>query len=159
VQGGFLAEARGNTQVLGFAVRAGYSKTIGSEGGAFGAYLSGAYFLGGTLITAYAPDRLSFQGDVTFDVTGSGGVYVFGMRWDILSVGAHVGVSYYIGVVSGAMHTQWGGDFDAWFRVCITPCSCVSGSVTFQQGMNENQATSYNPPQARIDRLLDLLEA
>jgi hypothetical protein len=149
IEGGFLARIdSGSKPAFTFAValRAGYEKVIGSDGGAFGAYLSGSFMIGGIMASTLTPRVFITKGVFIFDANAKGGVIVFGIRWDIFTVYVHAGVAYELVVSARGMSTQWGANFSAGFRICLTPCTCISGSCSFSQGMSESQATDYSPP-------------
>lgn len=173
IDGGFLARV---DYPYGFsfavALRAGYEKVLGSDGGAFGAYLGGRYGFGGIIGVTVGKGGLIGKGVLTFDADAKGGVIVFGLRWDVFSVYVHAGIVYMLGVYNGRMVTDWGANFSAGFKVCITPCTCISGNCNFSQGMSESQGTDYSPPdkslsflsldidtQGQIDDLARLYEA
>lgn len=131
----------------------GYEKTVGSDGGAFGAYLKGGYMLGATVVCAAGvsgnDNVFVNKGTVTVDGNGYGGVVVVGCRFDVLSVTVHAYAAYSMTIRNGAMSTDFGFGIEAAFSIRISPCTTVSGSLSFHQGMSESQGTSYTLPALR----------
>jgi len=139
----------GVVATFGIALKGSYENSIGSEGSAFGAYLAGSFGLGGIVrsdIRLGSQTSITLRGAFIFDADARGGVSVLGCRWDVFRFNVHAAMMYSITVSPQSMSTNWGSNFTGSFKVCLTPCTCVGGQASFQQGMNESQATSYSPP-------------
>lgn len=153
VIGGFGVWVRtGDKGAFGIGVKlgGGYEKTVGSDGGAFGAYLKGGYMLGATVVCAAGVSGKDTvfvnKGTVTIDGYGHGGVVVVGCRFDVLSVTVHAFAEYAMTICNGAMSTDFGIGIAASFSIRISPCTTVGGSLSFHHGMSESQGTSYTLP-------------
>ncbi len=139
----------GSRFTIGVALRAGYEDMLGSDSGAFGAYLAGSIHLGAILVSEIQLTRpIYFQqtGIVTLSIAGRGGVVVFGIRWNVIEVWAEAAVGMTVTVFPEQRRMTAGylASVSAGFRVCLTPCTCIGGSVTYKYGMDaEGQNTSY----------------
>jgi hypothetical protein len=144
VQGGFLFGIKlGEGLTLAAAARAGYTFMLGSDGGAFGAFISGSIFLGGIVIGRIGSGMIEQTGIMTLDASARGGLVVFGLRWDILSVELHAALIERLVIRNGSMSLSFGAEMYAGFSVCLTPCTCFSGSVKFSYGCNTTSQTGF----------------
>jgi hypothetical protein len=161
VQGGVMISCErtiGRFGVMtGVAVRAGYTFLLGSDGGSFGAYISGSIFLGAIVTTTILvpdptqhtklPAAIIQTGLVTFDVQAAGGVIVFGFKWDIIKVWVHADAGFVLTISGRGMSASFGARFEAGFKVCLTPCTCIGGSISFRYGFDaHSEGTQYQWP-------------
>jgi hypothetical protein len=158
VQGGFLfsiSTSEGTVLKVAVAARAGYSFMLGADGGAFGAYISGSIFFGGVVTGIIGKGKLVHEGVMTFDASARGGLVVFGLRWDILSVELHAALIHRLEIARGSMTLSFGARMYAGFRICLTPCTCIGGSISFSYGCNTSSQTDFSPPDSsRQERVL-----
>jgi len=154
MQGGMLIGVGSTKRTFGIGFRFIYERTIGSEGGAFGAYVSGQMGLGGTILSIKKGDLAigdekseTFVGTVSFTADAKGGVYILGSRWDILSVGVVAAISYTSEVIDGnnGKYTRnyYSTEVTAGFHICVTPCTCISGRVSFR--VEQDNSTGNRP--------------
>ncbi len=157
VQGGVLIGFRQFSGVdsltVGVAVRVGYSFVLGSDGGAFGACISGEIMIGAVteaIIDVQRP-RLVHHGMVTVDADARGGVIVFGLKWDIIKVWVHMDTGFTLIIAKGAMSASFFAHFEAGFEVCLTPCTCIGGSIGFSYNFGASSSTDHQwPEESRV---------
>lgn len=143
VEGGVLvkigetADGVSNALIVGVALRVGYREHIGSRGGAFGAYVAGSVFIEGIVVGGYLEamnEKWYFQkGTIAISLSARGGLYVLGFKWDILKVDARAWTTLImsVGITRGSFAIRYEAGFQASFSVCVTPCTCASGTIYF----------------------------
>jgi hypothetical protein len=146
VEGGIMLGVANEGFGAGVALRVGYQDVIGSDGGAFGAYVRGEIMLGGSVamqVVTGSEAALAHTGTISLHIEAAGGLVIAGIRWDVLRVWVDAGVQFTLVVGKNYAHAFYGARFSAGYEVCPTPCTCVSGSVSFTYGMNAQLATKY----------------
>jgi hypothetical protein len=169
VDGGVLAQVSFKNPfsfTTSVAVRMGFEETFGADAGSFGAYVKGEAKIGGMVVSTFAPPAIVETGIITVDLSAKGGLTVFGLHWDILSVEVHAHALLTVALRTDSFSTSmyFEADFSASFQVCLTPCTCIGGTIGFHYSFGKvSQPTNWplapalsEPAKSGISTRLDL---
>ncbi len=135
VQGGvyFCYEDSKKALTVGAATRVGYEISLQAEAGGFGGYIAGGIYLGYLAETQLVGITQTFRqtGMVSFEVSARGGVIVFGLRWDIIRLWLQASTGISIALSPKHVEATFFARFRAGFKICLTPCTCISGSISY----------------------------